>query len=103
MRSIQSYIDEGFEVFVYKESEVKPEPRGKKVKHNVVMHGKEVELVLDDTDIALGKCDYCNEGPDMQINALLAFCCSDNHRHLAFVHDRCYVSAMAEWGLKEEA
>jgi hypothetical protein len=102
MRSIKSFIDEGFEVIVHKESDVKPKPCPNPTKTKMWWNGKEVELTLGDEDIALGECDYCGKGR-LQINAALAFLGSDNNRKLAFVHDGCYVAAMCEWGLTENA
>jgi len=104
MRSIKSYLDEGFELRVFKESDVKPQPRrnpkAKPVK--LKMGSKEVVIDLDASDVAIGPCDYCGKG-QLQIDALMALLGSTHKRKLAFVHDHCYVAALCDWGLKEEA
>ncbi len=86
MISIQSYIDEGFEVQVLKESDGKPE----------------LPFDHDDCSYAICVCPVCNDEKNtIRIDPRFVFY-DHNPKVFIPVHDRCYVSALAQWGLKEE-
>jgi len=79
--SIKSRIDEGFDVIVLRESDVRDQ--------------------INEHNWSMSCCKFCNTGAvSAPANLTLM---SHAPKIYVVVHDHCYVGAMAEWGIKEKA